>query len=177
MWPGRRGKLRLVVEEAVGDGVVQVQRRPEHLADQRGRPLGLRAAGLEGTRPVHAPQGVADALHRREGSPGEGRRVARATLPQQVGAAHRAVQDAAGRLRVLEQELEHGQPRGSHLEDATVGIARAEQTQKGRKLDLLFLRGPAVLGEGARAGERGVRGDDGAFQLLADPAEAPAVVI
>ena len=47
---------------------------------------------------------------------------------------------------MLEQELEHGQPLGAHLEDAAVGGARAEQAKEGGKFDLLLLRGTVILG-------------------------------
>src|SRR5688500_16538868 len=74
---------------------------------------------------------------------------------------------------MLPQDFKHLSRRGAYLKDAPIGVARAEQPQEGRQLDLARRR---LARERLANGRNGIRGDDGALQLFADLAEAPAVV-
>ena len=60
----------------------------------------------------------------------------RDAFPQQGAAFRHAAKHAARHLGMLPEQFEHGDRLGAHLEDAPVGVAAAEQAQKGAEFDL-----------------------------------------
>ena len=158
---------------------------PGRTAPSRGEILRTSVSGTRSKceHPVDAPQPVAERLHRRQRTLHR-RRAGRALVggAQEGGAVRQPVQHGAGRFGVLEQELEHRQRLGAHLVDAPVGVARAQQAQERGEFDLGLV---AEARTGWSAGpvnaldarQRGVGGDDRAFELLPEPAEPPAVVV
>jgi hypothetical protein len=127
------------------------------------------------------PVDSSDAMHERLHS-GRGICMARGVLGhglEEEGPAFiEAMEEAAGDFGVLPEQFQNVNGFSTHLEDASIGVAAAEESEEGAQFDLGAVSCVALgtSRQGAAYGEYGVGGYDRAFEHLPEFAETPAIV-